>query len=330
MLAQCQADSSDPLGNRILQVLESTTPIAGRLDERHQLQEEDWEKAERTEKLPVVYEQGSTSFDRCIPPILQAILNALSPSYLEGRWQQRLLKQILLPILESSTAENTRWLEIFTAKYGLDLQSLSLPLLPVKMKFLKEILRKSYYHLPASLMDLYHKFILTNISPPLEVTILSDKLQDPTLRDLPEVKHWLSLYGHRRYFASYDGFDLTSLLCTSWLFPKSSITVTQIQTHVFEQAKLLLLTNKPSEFDMFIITFQPSRYTSTIDCPDSLKNAKPVLQRIISLIDSLRTPEWQRNHKRQPEILPPDAEVRTVAASISNCRCRRGGALDVR
>jgi hypothetical protein len=301
MLAQCQADSSDPLGNRIFQVLESTIPIAGRLDERHQLQEEDWEKAERTGKLPVIYEQGSTSFGRCIPPILQAILNALSPSYLEGRWEQRLLKQILLAILETSTAENTRWLEIFTAKYGLDLQSLSLPLLPVKVKFLKEILRKSYYHLPASLMDLYHKFILTNISPPLEVTILSDKLEDPTLRDLPEVKHWLS---HRPYIASYDGFDLTSLLCTSWQFPKSSITVTQIQTHVFEQAKLLLLTNKLSAFDMFMITFQPSRYTSTIDSPDSLKNAKPVLQRIISLIDSLRTPEWQRNHKRQPEILP--------------------------
>jgi len=303
MLAQYHDDSSDPLGNRILQDLESTIPIAGSLDERHQIKEEDWDEAKRTGKLPAIYEQGAMSYDRCIPPILRAIVQALSRC-LESRWKQRLLKQILVPILETSTEANTRWLELFTAKHNLDLHSLFLPLLPVKVKFLKDIMRKEYYYLPASLMELYHKFILTNISPPPEVTMLNDKLKDPTLRDLPEVKHWLSLYGHGPSINCYDGFNLTSLLRQDWLFPQSSITVTLIQNQVFEQAKLLLLTNNPTAFDMFINTFQPNRYPGTIDTKDWLKNAKPVLQRIISLIDSLRTPEWQRNRKRQPEVLP--------------------------
>lgn len=240
MLTKCQDDSSESLGDRILQVLESVIPIAGRLDERLPVEEEEWEEAKRIGKLPAIHEQGSVAFDRCIPPILGAILNSLRLGSLHDRWQQKLLKRILLPILEISTAVNTRWLDIFTAKHGLNLRTLSVPLLPVKVKFLKEILQSGYEFLPPSLMDLYHKFILISISPPLEVAKLNEKLQDPTLHDLPEVKHWLSLYGHGPNINHYDGLNLVSLLRQDWPYPNSHITATQIQTHVYEQAELLL------------------------------------------------------------------------------------------
>lgn len=305
MLARCKEDSSELLGDRIIQVLQPIIPIAGRLDERYELQEEDWEEAKRTGKLLAIYEQGSIPLDLCLPPILEDIINSPLPH----RWEERVYSQLILPILETSTAANTQWLEIFTAKHNLDLQSSSLPLLPVKVKFLKDVLHNGYKYLPASLMDLYHQFIITNILPPPEVTKLNKKLQDPVLRQLPEVKHWLSLYGHSPDINNYNSFNLTTLLRQDWPYPNSSITVSQIQDHLFEHAKLLLSINQPTAFENFIKSFQPYSW-GTIDSADRLKNAKPVLQRIISLIDSLRTPEWQRNPNRQPEVLPQTLKYR--------------------
>jgi len=59
ILGGCQNDeASISLGNQILEALESTIPVAARLHERYPLEDEDWEKAKETGKLPAIYEQG--------------------------------------------------------------------------------------------------------------------------------------------------------------------------------------------------------------------------------------------------------------------------------
>ena len=84
MLAKCQDDSSKSLGDRIIQVLQSIISIAGRLDERCELRDEDWKEAKRTGKLPVIYEQRLTPLDLSIPPILENIINPPLPK----RWRE--------------------------------------------------------------------------------------------------------------------------------------------------------------------------------------------------------------------------------------------------
>jgi hypothetical protein len=94
--------------------------------------------------------------------------------------------------------------EVFAARHGLDLEKLQLPLLPVRPKLLKIVLSGSGTYLPARFLDLYQKFILTNISPPPEVATLNENLRAPALRDLPKTRRWHALYDYGRKAYSYD------------------------------------------------------------------------------------------------------------------------------
>jgi hypothetical protein len=89
-------------------------------------------------------------------------------------------------------------MELFAARHCLNLERLQLPLLPVNPKVLKIVLSRSGVYLPARFLDLYQKFILTNISPPPEVAALKEKLREPAFRGLPQTRRWHTLYDSGR------------------------------------------------------------------------------------------------------------------------------------
>src|SRR4051794_26466348 len=67
--------------------------------------------------------------------------------------------------------------------------------------------------IPASFMELYQNFILTNMSPPPSIAALNKRLrEDPKLRALQENKHWLSLYDHGSGTYNYNSFNMATLL----------------------------------------------------------------------------------------------------------------------
>jgi hypothetical protein len=147
------------------------------------------------------------------------------------------------------------------------------------------------------------------MSPPPEVAVPNEKLQDPVLRDLPETKHWLSLYGHDPNIYSFDNFHLSSLLRKSWDSwvrpdPNPSITVSQIQEAVFEQAKLLIALNQTAIFESFMETFVTPYAFNIISRPDWLGHGRFVLLRIISQVAWQRSLSWQRDPNRQSATLP--------------------------
>lgn len=315
MLNDCKDESSDDLGSQILQVLEFAIPIAGRWHERYELQEEDWEVTKTTGKLPEPYEEGNEALDLCIPPVLAYLMTGTS---LNKKWKRKIVAKILVPVFELSIAVNTRWLEIFTAKYNLDVHTLDLPLLPVKPKFLRMLLVSSLEDLPSSYLDLYQQFFLANtLRSPIVSTLNKKLLKDPNLRDHPETKHWLSLYGRGPDIFYTDGFNMVfSILRKPWnVHHPEGTTVPQVQHHVFEQAKALLSLGQLSEFENFMRAFEPS---GTIVKADWLQNARPVLERIIMLVDSLRTPSWQRNPHRTPTVLPQMLKYKLLLLPYTN------------
>lgn len=131
-------------------------------------------------------------------------------------------------------------------------------------------------------------------------------LHDPAFSQLPEVKHWLSLYNHGPDICRYDEFDTTKLIRQKWPYPGSRITVSQLQKHVFEQAELLVSVGNILAFEHFMKAFVPpsSIDSDTIHSWGWLHDAQPVLERIITLIESLRTLDWQQNPNRMPDVLP--------------------------
>lgn len=309
-------DESAPLMEQLFSSLEATVPIASRFNESELL--EDWTEAARTGVLPEPYGDGSPiermrgdfNLDTWLPPILKALMqNKDDVGYLAFTETKRdkFIERILLPILEGSAACNTRWLKIFTAKHGLDFHSLNLPLLPVKPKFLADIM-SNHDSPPRDLIELFHRFIMTNISPPPEIEALNTKLaKDPEFSGSIEAKHWLSLFGHKDSLYSYQGFEFASLPSER---PLDDFSPT-LQDYVFEQAKALLYVNPtPDGFDEIMDAISIGVCPDAEDLKDWQEREKPILDRIIKHLDDLRTPEWQRNKDRKPANLPSTLKYR--------------------
>ena len=134
--------------------------------------------------------------------------------------------------------------------------------------------------------------------------LLNKKLQQAAFRDLQESKHWLSLYGHGATLYKYDNFTLIWMLIKP--LPEDTgrspagITSVQVQDYICAQAQALLLCPEPERFISFMAVFR-RRYQDDFE---KIMDARPLVKRIIALIDSLRTPNWQRNPHRQPTELP--------------------------
>ena len=300
MLDACSIDVDKAHGNKIFSVLEALIPIAGDLDERRQLQTEDWAVAERDQKLPEVFEQGTLSLSDSVPPIVNELMRNRYWPY-EDHWKVPRVKRLLIPILEYSISTNQKWLEVFASKYGLDLASPNLPILPVKLKVLEDLIHRYTTLVPASLLNLYHRFVLINILRPQEIAALNKKLEGPEFRELQETKHWLSMFGRTPSSYFYKTFDLLSKFKRHGesTDPKC-ITMSQVENLAFSQAKALLFYPDSSQIESFMSLLK----TPPFEDYASSRSAKALVKRVVDLIDSLRTPAWQRDPNRNPKVLP--------------------------
>ena len=311
MLSQCTEESSTPLAQRLFSALETIIPVVGGVNERRRIREEDWMEAEKTGELPRVYDDGVIE---SMPPILGQLLQW---NQRQSKWRHEFVNRILLPVIECSRQSNARWIKIFLAKHQLSLGLPDLPVSPTKPMVLSKLLSQCLTLVPASLLDLRQQFVLVNMAPPQEIASINEKIRNNgPLRASNEGRHWLSLYGNGPSAYKHGGFSLAKKLCREWTPSDISngIEIHQVQRAVLEQAQSLLKVSDHSfsEWNTFVRDLEPplSKNHRTEDKEAWLVNAKPVLQRIIAGIDSLRTPAWQRNPRREPTILPPTFPLR--------------------
>lgn len=242
MLENCSNDTS-PLGDQILHNMETTIPIIGGLDERRQLKETDWIEAEKTGQLPAVHEQDCSPY-RNTPPILAAVL--VSGSRLKPKWKKKVLEQLILPALELSIKNNNRWLALFTKQHNIELQGSGLPIFPIAPMVLNLLIVNYQRLLPAWVLALYQKLILTKTSSPPILESINEKLRDPRYRDLPDSKHWLSHYSNGTRIYEEDRFLQIDILKSPWVESERSdgIRLEQIQLNVLEQARCLISSSQ--------------------------------------------------------------------------------------
>lgn len=310
ILDGCNPDTDDALGNNIVSALEGLIPVAGDLDERRQLQEEDWALAKKDLKLPEVFEKGTVSLSDSVPPILEVLMQKRFGLY-EDHWKVQRVTKLLIPILEQSILSHHKWLEIFAIKYGLNLASLQLPVLPVKAKVLKTFIHSYIKLVPASFLDLYHRFVLINISCPQEIAEFNRKIEGPKYRELQETKHWLSMFGQAPSNHYYRNFELLSAIFELERRGRQStctncITMSQVENLAFSQAQYFIYHSDPSELELFMGPLEPrpgNPYGNS-------QSAKALIKRLVTLIDSLRTPAWQSDRSRNPEVLPKTLKYR--------------------
>ena len=313
-LGRCADESSSALAKRLMSALEMAIPILGSLDERRQTQDVDWTEAEKTGKLPEVYDDGGM---KTYPPMLDVLLEAIRSH--DGSSNVRrtgLIERILLPTIEKSREQSARWVKMFTLKHIPAGQPTDMPSLPIRPDILVDLIEICSNEVPKYILDLYQQFFLTNILPPARLTKLNEKVYgDIELRHSNEGKYWLSLYGQGADI-SYRAVVIVSILTKTWgpSTISNGFCVSHVQEIVLEQANAVLQVSDGSfrHWNHFIAALEPpvAHYQSDQDREAWLANCKPVLLRIINRIDALRTPTWQRDRNRQPAVLPPTFPLR--------------------
>jgi len=304
-LARHADSDSDGLIEAIMEALKSIVPIIGSLNERHH--DQLWAEAEKTGKLPEIYDDVSPNDPA---PILGMVLHAVVSQRVNSRsTRQRLMESVLLPAIDFSTPENARWVRTFVRKHSPENPSMRPPFFPVKPAILGSLVYKRYSlgEVPEPILDLYHQVILTNLMPPSDLATLNRRVtKDADLRESNEGQHWLSLYG-RGTETPDTVFPRVLVMPWSPSFDTDGTHLLHVQDLVVDQAMALLTLKEVSfsSWQTFMDVLAPPACTSTEEVQDIwLANAKPVVQRIIDNIESLRTPEWRRSKHRKPAMLP--------------------------
>ena len=305
-LGGCVDATSDALADSLMLALELTIPVLGSLNERQQIQEVDWTVAEKTGKLPEVYDDGGMHI---FPPMLKSMLRATRINWVPSdRLRTGFIQRIVLPVIERSRKESARWVELFTLKHSPADQPIHAPSFPVRPRVLEYVIEECSREIPTYILDLYQQFFLTNVAPRPELVNLSEKVHgDKKLYNSNEGQYWLSLYN--------QGADVSTSVTVSMLTKPRQLSavldkdlISHVQGMVLEQADALLQTADESfrRWDGFMAALDPPLAQSQSDQDRSawMENGKPILLRIFEKIDSLRTPEWQRDRHRQPAVLP--------------------------
>ena len=317
-LGRCADEFSNALAEKLMSVLETAIPVLGSLNERKMTQDVEWTEAEKTGKLPEVYVdmEMQAMYLREVPPMLRSILVAASGRLiLSDPLRKGLIHRVLLPAVKESARNCARWIKIFTLKHFPAVRSFHLPSLPVKPGMLGYLIQNCSSEVQKYILDLYQQFVLINISPPAELIKFNNEIKDDVrLCHSNEGRFWLSLYDR--------GTDIQTgavvhMLAKPWKPSAVSdgIQIQQVQEIVFEQAETLLKLGDVSfkrwdRFMLSLLVLQNPQSQSDQDRKAWLANAKPVLLRIITRIDALRTPAWQRDRCRQPAVLPPTFGLR--------------------
>ena len=155
ILADCTPTSSQSTVQQLFSALEAIVPVAASLNETRPIREPNWDDAKRTGKLPDVYSEGVR---QTIPPILNLVIYALTSQRISAPdHRQILIERVLLPIIEESKRQNTRWINIFLEKYFPGENSFRPPVLPVKPWILAQLLKNSHDELATSILDMHHQ-----------------------------------------------------------------------------------------------------------------------------------------------------------------------------
>jgi hypothetical protein len=334
------------LKERIMDVLRArVVPIAASLDERYPMTEDDWAKAEADDVVPEI--GGMSATDR---PLLHLLFQTGLNSGFTVEWKKRWTEDVLLEVLKESTENNQRWITLFEKANGIGCpDGETLPPVPVVARLYNDLLRDRPEFVAAGIFKHLTQHVMANISPPPGVAIVNSKIENnPALGVSEGAKHWRSLFGN----GSLGALDLGINTCAALLnrpasiwetFGADGLTVLLIQKFLLEVADVFIETSDGRALGYLedVLSRVPASGFNRTECRKAqIAHALPVLRKIVFRIDSLRTPEWQRDRHRHPRRLPdtfgtrlrmlpfpstsfnnhaepaPDAEITVFAAEV--------------
>ena len=291
--------TQNPLIQKILAALDTVVPVIGSINERRPPTEQEWDDS----LLPV------PSFDRDARPLWKKLVKtAKHNKSLKDCFVQRLL----FPGLEISVLMHRKWLALFLKKYTAGFSIDQLPAtIPANPLMMTQINEHFLQYVPKKLFGGWIEFTKFLLERPACLDIFISKLKsDEKINNKPDVLHFLSLFGHSTHGALNLGvYRLVSIIHHTWqpsLLPNGAgVSVSQVQEAILDQMGVVLLRYDENVTQWSTFLSQLRHPTSTLeDWQRWRQNCRPLLERVVAMVNGLRTPRWSADPNRQPSVLP--------------------------
>ncbi|KAF9880353.1 hypothetical protein CkaCkLH20_02307 [Colletotrichum karsti] len=298
--------TSTDIKDEILLLLEKhAVPLAAAFNERGPSWAT-WEQIEAGEDLPQVINRSMGAET----PVRQMFMTWDSRFPKDKHLRQK-LAAMTTRVIEQSAENNRRWTELFLKRYEFSLNlGEDLPRVPVDARMLILFGRNPEF-LTGSVFEIMRDSVLTQISPPPGIASITKQVRrSPGLSDSDAGKHWLSLYGTSGQSINNCGIDqalrqmhrpIGLEACDS----SDRVTMEMLQ-HLGNEIFEKLLQGGMPQVESLFRAMTPKDYLETDrEVLARWKAAAlPVLENVIVRVEQLRTPQWQRDPRRKPHVLP--------------------------
>ncbi|KAF7176130.1 hypothetical protein CNMCM7691_001606 [Aspergillus felis] len=295
----------------VFTVLASMASVASGPSEREAISEADWLAAENGERpLPEVAPV-------CDRPLFDCFLRTASCFPKQSR--KEYVHKVLLPLLEESARQHTRWIRCFLSQVHLtpeeDNAITSLrkvwTFYPSAVDYLFDTWRP---YLPKSYLRQHRCWALAYLQYP-HVETINKKLsaKNKGWKGSAEGKHWLTLQSHLRNCRPFAaiGKYIPARVQTQ---VEGDITASDLVDEYICRAGIV--TRHPVRFDKnldrFVVSVETSLESLTIlkgwmrdvSDPGRYDLLQGMMERIVTDIQALRTAQWMEDPYRSPAVLP--------------------------
>ena len=214
MLAGPATHGASALSNQTLQALQVAIPVVGRLNERREIQENEWVGFGQGCKIPAIEDEEST------PPLLDLLLEYASKSSLSGKVRQSLVTDIILPAYEMNRIAYNRWVSCLISQYNAPEDIEVMRSIPSRPDALAAMLRRIPELLPEEYFIEWHNYVKTNLVPTAHLSAaiyrMADNLDSESASDFTisqetnASSHWMRFLNQRTEI--FGAYSLASLL----------------------------------------------------------------------------------------------------------------------
>ncbi|KAI0827811.1 hypothetical protein F5Y06DRAFT_302420 [Hypoxylon sp. FL0890] len=314
-LVQIKSRSSQKnIQSSIIRILQKhVVPIAASVNERRPPTEAEWSKAEAgAGPLPEVYGSGSMSD---LPPIIRLLVDAIptppTAADIVGQKRHMLwMKRIILPILKGSAKNHQRWTALFLKLNGFDLNVKDLPPVPLNPMLLADLFCNYPEYFPHSTFNTIKDVVKININPGNSISIINETIRKNfELLQSNARKHWLSVWNTSESASNLGATQFAHLLFNRTMNSTEKAlggaTIETLKSFITEIAEIYLSTSDACGYNMFMEELDFPGYICSSETHNFFNsNCLPLLNGFVARINSLRTPDWQRDPNRQPGKLP--------------------------
>lgn len=313
------ASCPNHLCEKIIAPIESIIPLAGNLNERSPLTEDDWLLAEATLSPPEYPDIDHTV------PLLHVLIDYYKKLSEDGYRLKLFTNRILLPTLSHLKRQTARWITIFPKRHGINDSKIQVPAIPSRSGRITTLLKEpGVRYLTRTLIQDLTAYSTFRLSPPAPIDAMNKRLlADKTLLAQKDVQAWFEMYSTRIDASLNPGlFDLFNT--PTALDENIGIKPKFVREQFLQLFRVVVKADAPTYTHLTDILLRDVLNGTYFMKPWWSTHGVAIVREMIAHVDSLRTLQWERDSQRVPAVLPDTFAFRWRARWVRMRKAVRG------